>query len=247
MKRIAQVEDDAAIADLVRFNLVKDGFLVDVHRDGESFLAALAAHPSPPFDLILLDVILPGIDGFAVLENIRKDELFSRTPVLMLTARRLEADRVRGLESGADDYMVKPFGIQELLARVHALLRRGMLPLQGIAATNPSAIEDTVVGDVIRGFGGVEVDDARYRVFRNRKEIFLTHREYELLLHLLRNSGIAFSRSELLHRVWGLDITHETRTIDVHVRQLRLKLGDADPSAPLIETVRGRGYRYRES
>jgi DNA-binding response OmpR family regulator len=249
MMRIAQVEDDVAVAELVRYNLLKDGYLVDVHKDGESLLSALDAHPAPPIDLFLLDVMLPGIDGFAVLERIRKNALTSSTPVLMLTARRAESDRVRGLESGADDYLVKPFGITELLARVHALLRRksAWVSISQEMVPSPPYEVSGARNNVIRGSGDVEIDDARCRAYRNRREVYLTHREYELLLYLVRNRGIAVSRSELLQRVWGHEQDCETRTIDVHVRQLRLKLEDSDPTGPLIETVRGRGYRYRES
>ena len=249
MMRIAQVEDDAAVAELVRYNLMKDGFRVDVHTDGESLLSALDAHPEPPIDLFLLDVMLPGIDGFAVLERIRMNALTSCTPVLMLTARRTESDRVRGLESGADDYLVKPFGITELLARVHALLRRkaSSMTIPPAMIPSPPCEAGAARNGVIRGCGDVEIDDDRCRAFRNRREVYLTHREYELLLYLIRNRGIAVTRSELLQRVWGHDEDCETRTVDVHVRQLRLKLEDTDPSGPLIETVRGRGYRYRDS
>ncbi len=246
MPRIALVEDDASISELVRYNLQQDGFDVDVHPDGESLLSVLAGVPTPPFDLFLLDVMLPGIDGFDVLEGLRGSPRTAGTPVLMLTARGSESDKVRGLESGADDYLVKPFGIRELLARVHALLRRG-----ASSAAQESLLSSASAGSepsgILHGYGGVGIDDARHRVFRNHVEVVLTHREYELLLHLLRNSGIAFSRDDLLRRVWGFDFAGETRTVDVHVRQLRLKLADTDPSDPLIETVRGRGYRYRET
>ena len=255
MARIALVEDDAAISELVRYNLSTDGNEVTVHRDGESFLRALSDSGAVPPELLLLDVMLPGIDGYAVLEALRRHPAARSVPVLMLTARGTETDKVRGLEAGADDYLSKPFGLRELLARVHALLRRGgpsaslssaMAAVDGAAPSVPTPSETPRPG-VLRGFGGVTLDDVRHRVFRRDEEIFLTHREFELLRHLMAGAGIAFSRDELLLHVWGFEFAGETRTVDVHVRQLRLKLGDADPDAALIETVRGRGYRYRET
>ncbi len=250
MPRLALVEDDAAIAELVRYNLAAEGHDVAVHRDGESFLKALAADARHAPDLLVLDVMLPGIDGFAVLSLLRAMPAGARTPVLMLTARGSEADKVRGLEAGADDYLAKPFGVNELRARVRALLRRaGMaLPAEGgaPAASAPSNRPPEASRGELHGAGGVVLDDARHRVYRNGVEVSFTHREYELLRHLLANAGIAFSRDDLLREVWGYDFAGETRTVDVHVRQLRQKLGDKDPVSPLIETVRGRGYRYRE-
>lgn len=249
MPRIALVEDDASIAELVRYNLAEEGHDVAVHRDGESFLQALAADARRAPDLLVLDVMLPGVDGFAVLSLLRAMPAGARTPVLMLTARGSEADKVRGLEAGADDYLAKPFGVNELKARVLALLRRaGMTPPSeaGAPIAAPSNRSAEASRGELRGAGGVVLDDARHRVFRNGAEVSFTHREYELLRHLLANVGIAFSRDDLLREVWGYDFAGETRTVDVHVRQLRSKLGDADPDAPLIETVRGRGYRYRE-
>jgi two-component system alkaline phosphatase synthesis response regulator PhoP len=255
MARIALVEDDSAISELVRYNLAADGNEVSVHRDGESFLLALSSPTAIPPELLLLDVMLPGVDGYGVLEALRRHPTAKSVPVLMLTARGTEAEKVRGLEAGADDYLSKPFGLRELLARVHALLRRGgpvgspsrTTPDQGPDdAELPSSAEASHPG-VLRGFGGVTLDNVRHRVFRGEEEVLLTHREFELLRYLVAGAGVAYSRDELLRHVWGFEFTGETRTVDVHVRQLRLKLRDTDPDAPLIETVRGRGYRYRET
>ena len=255
MARIALVEDDAAISELVRYNLSTDGNDVTVHRDGESFLRALSDAGTVPPELLLLDVMLPGVDGYAVLEVLRRHPAARTVPVLMLTARGTETDKVRGLDAGADDYLSKPFGLRELLARVHALLRRGgpsaarsegTRTVDGSTPAAQAGPESSHPG-VLRGFGGVTLDDVRHRVFRGDEEVLLTHREFELLRHLMAGAGVAFSRDDLLHHVWGFEFAGETRTVDVHVRQLRLKLGDSDPVAPLIETVRGRGYRYRET
>jgi len=263
MTRVALVEDDAAISELVRYNLAEEGYAVTVHRDGESLVRSLDGPAASLPDLFLLDVMLPGLDGFGVLAEIRRHPSASERPVLMLTARGSEADKVRGLESGADDYLAKPFGIRELLARVRALLRRNARapyptadpasadagPVAGATAApfDPPTASIPSHSEVLHGAGGVLLDDARHRVFRHDGEVSLTNREYELLRHLIRGAGIAYSRDDLLRAVWGFDFAGETRTVDVHVRQLRLKLGDEDPDAPLIETVRGRGYRYRES
>jgi two-component system, OmpR family, alkaline phosphatase synthesis response regulator PhoP len=255
MTRIALVEDDAAISELVRYNLAGDGYEVSVHHDGESLVRALDGPVRDLPDLFLLDVMLPGLDGFGVLAAIRRHPAVSTRPVLLLTARGTEADKVKGLESGADDYLAKPFGIRELLARVHALLRRGGpsesstgASARGAApAAEPPTAGTPSHSEVLRGAGDVVLDDARHRVHRRDAEVTLTNREYELLRHLMRGAGIAYSRDDLLRAVWGFDFAGETRTVDVHVRQLRLKLGDDDPDAPLIETVRGRGYRYRET
>lgn len=250
MTRIALVEDDAAISELLRYNLAGEGYEIDVHRDGESLLRSLDGSPPPPLGLILLDVMLPGLDGFEVLSVLRRNASTATIPVLMLTARSNESDKVRGLETGADDYLAKPFGIRELLARVRALIRRSRLPTVSAAAPPPAdrpAAGSPAHSEVLRGAGGILLDDARHRVFRNDAEVALTNREYELLRHLLRGAGMAFSRDDLLRGVWGFDFAGETRTVDVHVRQLRMKLGDDDPDAPLIETVRGRGYRFRET
>ena len=253
MARIALVEDDAAISELVRYNLESDGYEVTAHRDGESFLQSLDASGTAAADLVLLDVMLPGIDGFQVLQALRRTPKTSSIPILMLTARGAEADKVRGLEEGADDYLAKPFGIRELLARVHALLRRsGGIPSENARSRFPASASPGVDtspdrGEVLHGQGEVVLDDARHRVFRKDAEVVLTHREYELLRHLMEHAGFAFSRDDLLRGVWGYDFAGETRTVDVHIRQLRLKLGDTDPSAPIIETVRGRGYRFREN
>lgn len=259
MARIAMVEDDAAISELVRYNLETEGHAVTIHRDGERLLRSLADASAQLPELVLLDVMLPGLDGFAVLEALRRNPPTAALPVLMLTARGTETDKVRGLESGADDYLAKPFGIRELSARIHALLRRSATATAAIPAhrdvgsgpvfaTAPAASGESAAGRgaTVRASGDVLLDDARHRVFRKGVEVPLTHREYELLRHLMLHAGIAFSRDELLKEVWGYDFAGETRTVDVHVRQLRLKLGDEDPASPLIETVRGRGYRFRE-
>ena len=211
------VEDERSIGELVRTYLERDGYQVVWARSGEEALAELPRHP---VRLVVLDVGLPGIDGFAACREIRSR---SRVPIIMLTARDEEADRVAGLEVGADDYVTKPFSPRELVARVKAVLRR---------AEPQGAADVLVLGPVtlLRGPREVLVGD---------REIELTAKEFDLLEYLMDHPGIVLSRHLLLDRVWGMAYPGETRTVDVHVGQLRRKLGSPD----LIRTVRGAGYK----
>ncbi len=214
---ILVVEDEQSIGALVRTYLERDGFEVVWVRGGEEALSELPRHP---VRLIVLDIGLPGIDGLEVCRRIRAR---SRVPIIMLTARDEEADRVAGLEVGADDYVGKPFSPRELVARVRAILRR----------TEPQAQADVLVlGPVALAVGAREV-----RV--DGVEVELTAREFDLLRHLMENPAVVLSREVLLDRVWGMAYPGETRTVDVHVGQLRRKLGHPG----LIRTVRGAGYK----
>ena len=214
------VEDEEAIRDLVAFHLEAAGFQVQQAVDGEEGLR-MALETSP--DLVLLDLMLPGLDGVAVLRAVRRQ---SRVPVVMLTARTEEADRVRGLELGADHYVGKPFSPRELVARVKAVLRRSDPPTERLAA------------------GGVEIDLTAHRCFVDGRERELTLTEFGLLQALMERPGQVLTREMLLEKVWGYDYYGDARTVDVHVRHLREKV-EAEPSHPrLIETVRGVGYRF---
>jgi DNA-binding response OmpR family regulator len=226
MKRILVIEDDPDIGLSVKYNLERDGdFEVTVVRDGIEGIKQTAT--SPP-DLVLLDLNLPGLDGLEVCRRIRGDAATAATPIIMLTARVEESDTIRGLELGADDYVTKPFSIKELVARVRAVLRRSERP--------PQDDERLTCGEL-------EVDLAARRVRVGTDEIALTRKEFDLLTHLMRNRGRVVTRQRLLERVWGYDHPGETRTVDVHVRQLRKKLGAV--AADLVETVVGVGYRFR--
>lgn len=225
MKRLLLVEDNRDLAAGLQGNLEIEGYRVDVTEDGESGLRA--ALQAPP-DLVILDLMLPGLDGFRVLRGLR--EAGCGTPVLVLTARGEESDKVRALKLGADDYVCKPFGLLELLARVEALLRRGTP-----AEPRPST----------ERFGDVEIDLLSREVRRAGEAVLLAPKEYDLLLALLAARGAVVSRIELLRQVWGYPSAVVTRTVDTHVAELRRKL-EPDASAPRhILTVRKAGYRLK--
>jgi DNA-binding response OmpR family regulator len=220
---IVVVEDEAAIADVIRMNLARAGFGVHIERDGEHALAAI--HSLKPA-AILLDVGLPGIDGVEVCRRLRAAQDW--TPVLFVTARDDEVDRILGLELGADDYVTKPFSPRELVARVSSVLRRS----RGV----PAADAELTVGQV-------SLDLSERRVLAAGAALELTATEFELLAFLMRRPGRVFSREQLMSEVWGYSSVAGTRTVDVHIAQVRAKLGDASP----IRTVRGVGYSVETS
>ena len=232
MSRILIIEDNADLAFGLRNNLEIEGYEVEVSGDGEAGLAR--ARRSPP-DLVILDLMLPKLDGFRVLKAIRQDAL--AMPVLILTARGEEADKVRGLKLGADDYVTKPFGVLEILARVEALLRRSPdLP----AAKRSGPLPRT------ERFGEMAIDLASRTVSRAGNDVEVAPKEYDLLVALLRRRGAVVSRQELIREVWGYSDDVISRTIDTHIAELRRKL-EADPAAPRhILTVRKVGYRLKE-
>ena len=213
------VEDDADIREMEAYALSSAGFSVESFAESRAFFAAVAKQLP---DLVLLDVMLPGEDGMTVLKHLRADAATQAIPIIMVTAKTSEADKVRGLDSGADDYLTKPFGVMELVSRCKALLRR---------AHRKSAV---------LAFESIELDDDRHSVTVNGKETELTFKEYGLLKYLLENSGTPVTRDRLMEAVWGFAFTGETRTVDMHIKTLRKKLG---PAGDLIETVRNVGYR----
>jgi DNA-binding response OmpR family regulator len=231
--RILLVEDDPTLRSTLTYNLRRDGHDVAVAVDGEQALEEWAKAPS---DIVLLDVMLPKIDGFEVCRRLRQ---ISGVPIVMLTARADEIDRVVGLEIGADDYVTKPFSMRELLARVKANLRRRELLRQEFRRD-----ETTDAGDSVVAVGPLTIDPRRRRVLCGDDEVSLKPKEFELLLHLARHPGQVFPADQLVEQVWGYDALGDTRTVRVHIRSLREKL-EIDPSNPLlIETVRGVGYRF---
>lgn len=222
--RILVIEDDPSILELVTFHLEKEGYQISTASTGRDALERFEeSHP----DLILLDLMLPEIDGLEVCRRIRK---VSNVPIIMVTAKGQEDDRVRGLRVGADDYVTKPFSPRELVARIEAVLRRSRLG------------ED----DSQLWAGELHLDRKRHRVRKNNQEIELTPKEFDLLALLMAHRGEPISRETLLEKVWGYEYMGGTRTLDVHIRRLRQKMGD-DPFHPeYIETVHGVGYRLKE-
>ncbi|MFN8593656.1 MAG: response regulator transcription factor [Thermomicrobiales bacterium] len=218
--RILIVEDEARLANLLRRALGEEGHAVDLAADGEE---ALAWVDVGAYDAIVLDVMLPGIDGLEICRQLRQRRV--RTPILLLTARDTVADRVRGLDAGGDDYLIKPFAFAELAARLRALARR------------PAETHDPVLAA-----GAVRLDPATRRVWRGEEEIVLPNKEFRILEYLLRHPDMVLTRTMIAEHVWDYDFPNVTNVIDVHIRQLRRRLRDPYPGG-LIETVRGAGYR----
>jgi DNA-binding response OmpR family regulator len=231
-EKILVVEDEPTLVETLEYNLSHQDYEVFTAMDGREALE-IAREEQP--DLIVLDLMLPGIDGIEVCRVLRQE---MNVPILMLTARDEEVDKVVGLEVGADDYMTKPFSMRELMARVKALLRRERLIREELSA------EAQVVDEQTRTFGDLTVDMARREVKRAGEILQLKPREYELLVFLARHRGIVLSRDLILERVWGWDYDGGSRTVDVHVHWLREKI-EPDPKNPTrIVTVRGVGYRF---
>ena len=235
-EKILVVDDEVTLLETLSYNLKKQGYDVEMASDGPTALElARSNHP----DLIVLDIMLPGMDGFEVCREIRKD---MNTPVLMLTARDDEIDRVVGLEVGADDYLTKPFSMRELLARVKALLRRVRLIREELATVAPAA--EPAMAQQVLAFGSLIMDLSRHEIRPEDQPLALKPKEYELLVYFAQHRGIVLSRDHILENVWGWDYTGDSRTVDVHIRWLREKI-ELDPSIPTrLVTVRGAGYRF---
>ena len=225
--KVLVVEDEEPLAMLLRYNLESEGFVVDVAQNGEE--AQLSVEETPP-DLIVLDWMLPGVSGLELCRQLRSGQGTRNIPIIMLTARGEEIDRVRGLATGADDYMVKPFSVPELMARIKAILRRA----------SPARIADRLsVAEIV-------LDRAAHRVTRSGRDVRLGPTEYRLLEFLMQSPGRVFSRAQLLDGVWGRDIYVDERTVDVHVGRLRKAINRGREKDP-IRTVRGAGYSIDET
>jgi len=227
-KKVLIIEDEKSISDIIKFNLSKEGFEVETAFDGAAGLAmALEINP----DLVLLDVMLPSMDGFEVCKKIRESSMI---PIIMLTAKEEEVDKVLGLELGADDYITKPFGMRELVARIKANIRR--TTASDAAAGEPADVQS---------FGNLEIDMNRYEARKNGIALELTLREFELLKYMAERENKVFSREQLLEEVWGYEYYGDIRTVDVTVRRLREKLEDNSGEPKYIMTKRGIGYYFR--
>lgn len=224
--RILIVDDEPSITEFVSYAMQKEGYLTEIASDGEE---ALRKIEQQHFDLFILDIMLPGIDGYELCRRIRTK---MSTPILFLSARDTELNKVVGLELGADDYLAKPFGVRELLARTRALLRRS----QG---------NEMVSGNEISA-GGITLNEDTHVAQGDKGAIDLTQREFELLACLMRNAGKVVSREDLLHDAWNWEFITETKTVDTHIKRLRDKIESAGYDPKLVETVRGYGYRFKK-
>jgi len=224
-EKILVVDDEEHIQELLRFNLENNGYRVLCADNGIDALR-LAREEMP--QLVLLDLMLPKMDGYDVCKEIRKDASISNMPIIMLTAKGEELDKILGLELGADDYLTKPFSVRELMARVKAILRR----------TKIQQVDKTF------SFGHITIDFQKHEVIRATEKIDLTLKEFELLEILIRNRGRVMTRDFLLDKIWGYEYVGETRTVDVHIRHLRQKIEEDDKNPRFVETVRGIGYRF---
>lgn len=226
--RILVVDDERPIADIIKYNLEKEGYKVFIAEDGKQAIDATYEHKP---ELIILDIMLPVMDGFTVCKKLREN---INTPIIMLTAKEEEVDKVLGLELGADDYMTKPFSVRELLARVKANIRRINFQNNGLAGTE----------QLIKS-GNLVIDLNRYEVRKQDEIIELTLREFELLKYLALHEGQVLSRETLLEEVWGYEYYGDVRTVDVTVRRLREKVEDDPGNAKFVQTKRGVGYYFR--
>ena len=223
------VEDEMHIQQLIKYNLESTGFKVTVFDNGEDLLSHSVDNIP---DLFILDIMLPGIDGLEVCSQLKQNTLTKTIPIIMLTAKSEEFDKVLGLELGADDYITKPFSVRELLARIKALFRRINI------VTEPKV-------DII-SHADITIDCNRREVYKGERLIEMPLKEFELLKMLIINKGKVLSREHLLDKIWGFDYYGETRTVDVHIRYLRQKIEDNDENPTFIETVRGIGYRFND-
>jgi len=224
-KKILIVEDERDVVKLLRYNLEKEGFRISSVTDGSLALSEMRREPA---DLVMLDLMLPGMDGLEICRQLRRNERYASVPILMLTARSEEADRVVGLELGADDYVTKPFSMRELIARVRALLRR----------QDPTPQRNALL------HGDIHIDPSAHAVRVSGKQVELSALEFRLLHYLAAHPGMVFSRDHLLDRVWGNDRSVTPRSVDVYIRRVREKI-EPQPQTPVyVQTVHGVGYRF---
>ena len=224
MRKVYCVEDDESIRNLIIYALKNNDFDVVGFEDGKTFFHSLKELP----DIILLDIMLPDEDGYEILARLKSNGKTREIPVIMLTSKTSEFDKVKGLDMGADDYIAKPFGVMELISRINAVLRR----------TKPTEVKEENLT-----IANIQMDLRRHKVTVDGDEVHLTFKEFELLNYLMSNQEIVLSRDKIMNKVWGFDFEGESRTVDVHIRTLRIKLGD---SGKMIKTIRNVGYKIGE-
>jgi DNA-binding response OmpR family regulator len=241
-RKILVVDDEVVLLEAIVYNLEQSGYQVLTAADGISALEIV--HQEIP-DLVVLDIMLPRMDGLEVCRQLRKDDRTATLPIIMLTAKGDEIDKVVGLEVGADDYVTKPFGRHELLARIRAHLRRAEYPTAGDEYGPVEVKPERVVQRSELSAGPLRIDQAGRRVHCRGQDLELQPKQFDLLTYLVRNRGTVLTRDQLLHNVWGYDYAGDTRTVDVHIRWLREKLEEEPANPRLIQTVRGVGYVFR--
>ncbi len=228
-EKILIIDDEAHIVELIKYNLESNGYKAYTSYNGSDGLKSAEENP---VDLIILDLMLPDMDGLEVCKALKRKDETASIPIIMLTAKSSEFDKILGLELGADDYVTKPFSVRELMARVKVILRR--------------SFQDNVESKTI-SIGDLKIDLAKYQVSKNGKKLGLTLKEFELLRLMSSNRGKVFTREMLLESIWGYDYCGDTRTVDVHIRHLRQKIEDDDNNPKYIETIRGIGYRFSDT
>ena len=227
-EKILIIDDEENIAELIKFNLELNGYQTECAYDGKTGISRIKTWKP---DLVLLDIMLPEVDGITILQILRSEDEFKETPVIMMTAKSQDSDKFIGFESGADDYVTKPFIVKELVYRVKAVLKRSA----SRASSQQTEDEVIAINDLI-------LDFHNYQILKNQKKLELTLKEYELIKYLAENSNRVLTRDDILDKVWGYDFFGESRTLDVHIRNLRKKIGDDNQG--IIETVRGVGYKF---
>lgn len=239
MKKVLIVDDEPSIVTLLTFNLEKEGYVVTAATDGNKGLELAL---TKEFDFIILDIMLPGIDGIEITKKLRQEK--KETPILLLTAKDDTIDRILGLEIGADDYLTKPFSPREVLARMKAIFRR-MRPAETQKSAEIENTDDELTGEILQ-IGAIKADLDNYEVTVNNQKIFLTPKEFELLVYFMKRKDRVIDRDTLLDRIWNFDFAGQSRIVDVHISHLREKI-EVDPKKPrYLLTVRGFGYKFQE-
>jgi two-component system alkaline phosphatase synthesis response regulator PhoP len=236
-QRILVIEDELHIQELIKYNLEKNNFAVTLAGNG---IEGLNQAMKGDYDLVLLDLMLPGLDGLEICKRMKGDKRTRKTPIIMLTAKSEEFDKVLGLELGADDYITKPFSVKELVARIRTALRRLETDEDEEAHTVHESLDNLLT------YKEISLDKEKYQVRKKGEKLVLTLKEFELLKMLIENRGRVLTRDTLLDKIWGYDYAGETRTVDVHIRHLRQKIGDEDGNNQMIETIRGVGYKIND-